>query len=295
MTKPLPAPLPARPEYIRAQLRTPRVRCAETFYPAGLSVPPHLHERASLTLVLGGSFVESKGRARARCVGGTAILRLGGEPHANQIGVAGALDLEVEMGEQMAAWCEVDQARRSVVTHPSVTIAGQRLRAELQVKDRAQPLVVEALALELVGRALRDVWRESSRHPPPWLRRVREKLSEQFREDLSIAELAREADVHPMSLMRAFRRHFRTSPGTFVRARRIAWAAERLELSDAPLAEVAMEAGFYDQSHFGRVFRAQMGVSPGEYRKAFGLNAPAAGPLPPLRRPTPSGAVRPRR
>jgi AraC family transcriptional regulator len=47
---------------------------------------------------------------------------------------------------------------------------------------------------------------------------------------------------------------------------RVEWAAAEILSGHRSLAEIAAEAGFADQSHFTRVFRRQVGVTPGEYR-----------------------------
>jgi len=48
---------------------------------------------------------------------------------------------------------------------------------------------------------------------------------------------------------------------------RIEWAAHALLREDAPVADVALRAGFADQSHFTRFFRRLMGVTPHAYRQ----------------------------
>ena len=67
--------------------------------------------------------------------------------------------------------------------------------------------------------------------------------------------------------MRAFRARFGVSVGTYVRRERIRWASRALRNTDAPIAEIALQAGFADQSHFTRTFVRHMGVSPGRYRR----------------------------
>jgi AraC family transcriptional regulator len=46
---------------------------------------------------------------------------------------------------------------------------------------------------------------------------------------------------------------------------RLEWAAARLS-EERSLAQIALEAGFADQSHFTRAFRRHFGVTPGRYR-----------------------------
>ena len=80
--------------------------------------------------------------------------------------------------------------------------------------------------------------------------------------------VARAAGVHPTHLMRVFRRFHGCTLGDYVRQRRIDFACGRLTATDAPLVEVALAAGFCDQSHFTKTFKRATGLTPSEYRKA---------------------------
>ena len=73
--------------------------------------------------------------------------------------------------------------------------------------------------------------------------------------------------VHPSRLAHEFRARLHAGPGEYLRALRLAWAAEQLQRADATIADVASRAGFYDQSHFSRMFRRQFGVAPAAWRR----------------------------
>ncbi len=63
-----------------------------------------------------------------------------------------------------------------------------------------------------------------------------------------------------------FKRRFGTSPYRYLLMRRLDFVRMALP-SGADLAELAQQAGFSDQSHMGRVFRAALGMTPGQFAK----------------------------
>jgi AraC family transcriptional regulator len=86
---------------------------------------------------------------------------------------------------------------------------------------------------------------------------------------VTVAQLAREAQVHPIHLARAFRQYFHCSPGEYLRRCRIDRLSELLRRSPLPLSEVALEAGFADQSQMTNAFRRATGLTPRDYRQTF--------------------------
>jgi AraC-like DNA-binding protein len=68
-----------------------------------------------------------------------------------------------------------------------------------------------------------------------------------------------------------FRRQVGVPIGEYVHRLRVRHASEELCRPGARLADVAVAAGFADQSHMTRVFKHVTGVPPGEFRKPPGL------------------------
>ncbi len=58
---------------------------------------------------------------------------------------------------------------------------------------------------------------------------------------------------------------FGTSPHRYLLMRRLEFARDRIH-GERPLVEVAFDAGFADQAHFTRVFKAAFGLAPARYR-----------------------------
>ncbi len=103
---------------------------------------------------------------------------------------------------------------------------------------------------------------------PQWLAQVKEHMDKQYRDRLSLADMAAIAGVHPVYLARAFRSHYGRSINKYLLGLRLEFARELLGACEMSLSEIATEAGFCDQAHFSKNFKRFYGVSPGEYRKA---------------------------
>jgi len=74
--------------------------------------------------------------------------------------------------------------------------------------------------------------------------------------------------VHVVHLARVFRRFHGCTVGEYLRRLRIERAIEELRSTNKPLADIAGNSGFSDQSHFCRAFKLTVGMTPGQYRKS---------------------------
>jgi AraC-like DNA-binding protein len=87
---------------------------------------------------------------------------------------------------------------------------------------------------------------------------------------IAINDLARRAHLSASQLQREFRRLFRMNPGEYILRVRLLMARRQLEETSLPVGQIALDCGFYDQSHFTRAFRSSTGLSPLAYRGRFG-------------------------
>jgi len=129
------------------------------------------------------------------------------------------------------------------------------------------PLAVEAGLLELLAflSGERDS-RISAARGDPALRRAYELLVAEAHRNITLRELAAEAGTNRHRLTRLFRAAYGLPPHRLQLAVRIARARRLLEQGE-PVAEVAQQVGFADQSHFHRYFRRTLGIPPGRYAR----------------------------
>ncbi|MGY8665780.1 AraC family transcriptional regulator [Bradyrhizobium sp. UFLA05-109] len=102
----------------------------------------------------------------------------------------------------------------------------------------------------------------------PWQqRRVEELLEANLNGSLFLNTLAAVCGISASHFSRAFTQSNGMPPHRWLLQRRIEKAKELLLTSRLPLAELALVCGFTDQAHFTRVFKRQVGASPGAWRR----------------------------
>ncbi len=96
------------------------------------------------------------------------------------------------------------------------------------------------------------------------VQKVRCYLDEHFAEPVSLAELARLVGLSPYYVHRVFEREVGLPPHVYLESVRIR-QAQRLLAQGYPIAQVAADLGFSDQSHLTRRFTRFLGITPGHY------------------------------
>ncbi|QBD74918.1 AraC family transcriptional regulator [Ktedonosporobacter rubrisoli] len=97
------------------------------------------------------------------------------------------------------------------------------------------------------------------------LKRARQYLDTQKTRVVHSRELEAITGLTRYELARQFRQMCGTSPYRYLLMRRLNLAREQL-VQGRPLVDVALEAGFADQAHFSRMFKATFGFTPALYR-----------------------------
>jgi transcriptional regulator of acetoin/glycerol metabolism len=104
--------------------------------------------------------------------------------------------------------------------------------------------------------------------PAGVLRRICEHIESHLESNISLEMLATDAGLSLYHFARAFRQSVGISPHRYVMQQRVKKAQQMLTQTDLPLANIAVVAGFADQSHFSRQFRRLVGTTPGGYRRS---------------------------
>lgn len=244
---------------------------SETKYQPRESLDWHCHPNTAFVFVLDGCFDELSKQASFNCRPTDLLFRPKEQPHQNRFYQNGGRCLNVELSSR---WLENN--RTPLTNHqgtlhlrqPNLGFLARKLFQEFLLDDCFSSMAVEGLLLELVAQSGRMTDSVTGGKVPRWLALVCETLHSHFEEPITIASLANAANVHPTHMIRAFRKHFGCTIGEYVRRLRIDYACSQLLESQKCLAEIALDSGFADQSHFTVTFKHLVGITPRRYRCA---------------------------
>jgi AraC-like DNA-binding protein len=152
-----------------------------------------------------------------------------------------------------------------------VTVSGKLAAAIIGAfEGTREPLAIDSLIVQLAEGLMQAD--SSCQHVPPpryldvvALKRARQYLDAQKTRVVHSSELEAVTGLTRYELARQFRVMCGTSPYRYLLMRRLDLAREQLA-QNRSLVEVALEAGFADQAHFSRMFKATFGITPARYR-----------------------------
>ena len=199
---------------------------------------------------------------------------------ASKVAVAGVSRVVDSLTRRGLALARRDRRGRDELHELSPT--GRRFAADLYEKHQRDIEAVmaglsssdvEALlgGLKKLGRRAESLRRSSTdarRGLAAWqVRKLTEYMKTHLSERVRVSDLARQVGLSASSLSRAFKVSMSTSPHKWQLSERILTAQIMLREGASSLAEVALATGFAEQSHFARVFKEMVGVTPGAWQR----------------------------
>jgi AraC family transcriptional regulator len=181
-----------------------------------------------------------------------------------------------DMARQAGAPRIGELAYQPGVGHDDATIRhlGASFLEALRQPDEANQLFIDHMMLALTAHVaktyggLRRAAEPARGGLAPWqMKRACEKLESDLGGKLSLEKIAAEFDLSVSHFSRAFRVSTGLPPHQWLLRQRVEAAKQLMTVRDLSLSEIAISAGFANQSHFTRVFSGVVGVSPGAWRR----------------------------
>ncbi|MGE3831205.1 MAG: AraC family ligand binding domain-containing protein [Parvibaculaceae bacterium] len=154
---------------------------------------------------------------------------------------------------------DVELSERFIRLHQSLEGRGDALLGDERLIDFFLTAIARYAGLPAL---------ETAGNEPSSVRQVKEILSELVEDPPELATLSRMVGLSPFHLIRVFRKATGLTPHAWLVDHRINRARDLLREGVAP-SDVAVRCGFADQAHLTRLFKARLGIPPGQYRQAL--------------------------
>ena len=162
--------------------------------------------------------------------------------------------------------------RVNAASEPRVRALFEEFGALCKSNDLTDRLKVKAIILNLLAEYIRLAGRNTEvilDGQDEEMRNVLSYINENFRQTLTVDELAVVCHMHPTHFIRAFKNKMAQTPHQYIADLRMEYARQLLDRSDRSIVEIAEDAGFYDPAHFSRAFKRHFALTPTQYRNTL--------------------------
>lgn len=129
--------------------------------------------------------------------------------------------------------------------------------------------LASALAIELI--AEKNDTKPQASATPAGLKAAVDHIERNIGKPIDIDELVKAADCCRATLFRLFTAYLNATPGNYIMASKMRYAAELLRKSNLRVAQIATKTGIDDQYYFSKLFKKHHGITATEYRKRNSL------------------------
>lgn len=149
------------------------------------------------------------------------------------------------------------------------------LRALFQQKNQpdAAPIVSHLLANALLNVVYARLFHSSGDinvgHREEFLQSIIDWLDHHYMESVTLQTLGQQFHISPSYLSHIFKKETGFSPMNYLLCRRVGESQRLLMHSAVPISSISDQLGFNDSSHFCRIFKKYVGLTPSAYRQHF--------------------------
>ncbi|WP_145004341.1 AraC family transcriptional regulator [Pseudomonas oryzihabitans] len=260
--------LPGATDWVRHAPAHVELESIEAFF-GGHAFDPHRHATYAIGRTLAGVQSFSYRGAKTHSLPGETMILHPDEVHDGRAGAACGfryrmLYLPPTLVQDILGGRPLPFHRDSVSQDPRLARATDGVFAALDERPDALGRDDALYGLVATLAEVCQAWPSRGRVDFAAALRAREYLEDRLDQAVTLDDLARCAGRDRWSLSRDFRAYFGTSPHRYLTLRRLDRVRLQVRLGMG-LAQAAVEAGFFDQSHMSRHFRQAFGIAPARW------------------------------
>ena len=236
---------------------------SKTYHSQHMKVPKHEHENPYISLLLLGVYHEESIISEYDIKSGSSLFRPKGFEHKNEIGSQNSFCFNIEI--------EKEQTYRKHYSGISDVVQFERNNLEiLKIFYGFQHGISDELLTIMVEENLYHLFQQQDAENISgrafWVDKIKKEIRLHPEKIYTIKEVAQSLHLHPNYFVRKFKEKTGSTFGDFLLRQRLSRGLDLMLHSSKSLTEIAIESGFYDQSHFIRHFKRFFGTTPYHYR-----------------------------
>lgn len=237
---------------------------SRTDHSQNMKVPKHEHEHPYISLLLHGLYHEESIISGHDIKTGASLFRPKGFEHKNEIGPLNSFCFNIEIEKELP-----DKQHYSKISdymqfeRHNLEILRIYYGFQNNFSDELLTMMVE----ENLYLLFQQQYSESTLSRTLWVNKIKQEVRLSPEKKYSIDEVSNSLYLHPNYFVRKFKSITGHTFVEFLLRQRISKGIDLMLHSSKSLTEIAIESGFYDQSHFIRHFKRFLGTTPYHYRK----------------------------
>ena len=229
-----------------------------------MKVPNHEHEYPYISLLLHGLYREESIVSEQDIKSGNSLFRPKGFEHKNEIGSHNSFCFNIEIENEFT-----DDKHYTRLTDYT-----QFERYNLEVL-KIYFAFLNDFSDELINLTVEEnlhlLFQQQNAENKPcrslWIKKIKQEVRLSPEKKYSIEEVSDSFCLHPNYFVRKFKSSTGHTFGEFLLRQRISKGIDLMLHSSKSLTEIAVECGFFDQSHFIRHFKHFFSTTPSRYRQ----------------------------
>ena len=233
-----------------------------TRHDSNVKVAKHSHVHPYISLLLNGCYSEKSNVSEQNLATGESLFRPANYEHKNEIGVLQSLCFNLEIKNTLFKdeFLNIDKSYMKF-EHNNLEIFKIYLAYKQAFSKESLRLAVDENLYILFGRGKINTKTQNK----SWVKEVKQRVRFHPEQQYTINQVANDLNMHPIYFAGKFKKLTGCTFGEFLNRQRLSKAIDLINHSSKKLTCIALESGFYDQSHFIRRFKETFNITPSNY------------------------------
>ncbi|UAM98377.1 AraC family transcriptional regulator [Polaribacter litorisediminis] len=244
-------------------LKTESFNISLTNHLANSKISLHSHEKPYLCLLASGTYIEESNITDI-IIQGEVLYRTANYEHSNSFSDKGGLCLNIEINNHQK-FTTLNEL------HLPLKVSKQKGILEMYkllygIKRCLSNDIINIYCYESMI-AVMNVF--NGKGDINWVKKIKELINDNPLETISLDKLSIEFSLHPNYIVRKFKEITGFKLSEYLTKIRLEHSVKQLLISNENITSIALENGFYDQSHFNRNFKKHIDTTPNNFRKVI--------------------------